>query len=67
VNAAQHQKPWGEAWPCVCCGEPGQTGRYDGMPCCVACYETGLLGEWLALADSPAAVETADAQPAPKP
>lgn len=32
---------------CVCCGEPKQTGRYAGLPCCFKCYETGLLREWL--------------------
>ncbi len=33
---------------CVCCGEPNQTGRYEGLPVCFPCYQTGLLAEWIA-------------------
>lgn len=43
MNTTPDNKPA----PCVCCGEPGQIGRYDGMPVCFPCYYTGLLKEWL--------------------
>lgn len=52
-------RPPFEPADCVCCGEPQQTGRYAGLPCCFPCYETGLLREWL---EQYNALETQDAQ-----
>jgi hypothetical protein len=40
-------RPPMEPADCVCCGKPDQTGRYDGLPVCFPCYQTGLLREWL--------------------
>ena len=41
------ERPPLEAADCVCCGERDQTGRYEGLPVCLPCYQTGLLREWL--------------------
>ncbi len=40
-------RPPMEPADCVCCGEPDQTGRYEGLPVCFPCYQTGLLRELL--------------------
>ena len=40
-------RPPMEAADCVCCGEPDQLGRYESLPVCFPCYQTGLLREWL--------------------
>ena len=44
-----HTRPPLQPANCVCCGEPGQTGRYRDLPVCFPCYETGLLRDWFNL------------------